>query len=58
MIQAYLDTKNPDDSWIAGSIGLAYWSTSRIFQLALRPRERGGRLERLGLEVGHLLALP
>jgi cellulose synthase/poly-beta-1,6-N-acetylglucosamine synthase-like glycosyltransferase len=45
LIQAYLDTKNPDDSWIAGSIALAYWSTSRIFQLA---RARLGLCSALG----------
>ncbi|MCR4404577.1 MAG: glycosyltransferase family 2 protein [Candidatus Acetothermia bacterium] len=45
VIQAYLDTKNPDDSWIAGSIALAYWSTSRIFQLA---RSRLGLCSALG----------
>lgn len=54
VIQAYLDTKNPDDSWIAGSIGLAYWATSRIFQLA---RSRLGLCSALG-GTGMCIATP
>lgn len=34
VIQGYLDSKNPDDSWITISYALAYWITNRVFQLA------------------------
>lgn len=33
VIQGYLDTKNPHDSWIAGNYAIAYWISNRIFQL-------------------------
>ncbi|EIT87393.1 glycosyl transferase family protein [Fictibacillus macauensis ZFHKF-1] len=32
--QAYLDTKNPKDSWVTKSIAYAYWSTNHIYQLS------------------------
>ncbi|MFT4414726.1 glycosyltransferase family 2 protein [Fredinandcohnia humi] len=32
--QAYLDTKNPDDTWVTKSYAFSYWSTNRIFQNA------------------------
>jgi cellulose synthase/poly-beta-1,6-N-acetylglucosamine synthase-like glycosyltransferase len=34
VIQGYLDSKNPDDSWVTISYALAYWITNRVFQLA------------------------
>lgn len=34
VIQGYLDSKNPDDSWVTLSNALAYWITNRVFQLA------------------------
>ncbi|MCX7695885.1 MAG: glycosyltransferase [Caloramator sp.] len=45
VIQGYLDTKNPDDSWITVSSALAYWITSRAFQLS---RENLGLCAALG----------
>jgi cellulose synthase/poly-beta-1,6-N-acetylglucosamine synthase-like glycosyltransferase len=45
VIQGYLDTKNPNDTWITKSYAFAYWSTNRIFQLA---RERIGLSAQLG----------
>ncbi len=33
-IQAYLDTKNPNDSWVTASYATAYWSMNRMWQLA------------------------
>lgn len=33
-IQGYLDTKNPEDTWVSGSIGIAYWTTNRLWQAA------------------------
>lgn len=34
VIQGYLDTKNPFDSWISVSYAVAYWFTNRMWQLA------------------------
>lgn len=45
VIQAYLDTKNPMDTWVTRSIALAYRVTNRFWQ---RPRERLGLSAALG----------
>jgi cellulose synthase/poly-beta-1,6-N-acetylglucosamine synthase-like glycosyltransferase len=37
VIQGYLDTKNPDDSWITSAYGITYWFCNRLWQL---PRTR------------------
>lgn len=34
VIQGYLDSKNPGDSFIAASYSAAFWTNNRIFQLA------------------------
>ncbi|WP_010680958.1 glycosyltransferase family 2 protein [Acetivibrio cellulolyticus] len=34
VIQGYLDSKNPTDSFVAASYSIAFWINSRIFQLA------------------------
>lgn len=34
VVQGYLDSKNPDDSWIAYAYSLAFWSQNRMFQLS------------------------
>jgi cellulose synthase/poly-beta-1,6-N-acetylglucosamine synthase-like glycosyltransferase len=44
-IQAYLDTKNPDASWVTRSIALSYWVTNRFW---LRARTRLGLPATLG----------
>ena len=33
VIQAYLDTKNPDDTWITWMYAISYWITARYIQL-------------------------
>lgn len=33
VIQGYLDTKNPSDSWITGAYGITYWFCNRLWQL-------------------------
>jgi len=37
VIQGYLDTKNPNDSWITAAYGITYWFCNRLWQL---PRTR------------------
>lgn len=39
VVQGYVDSKNPFDSWITSAYSLSFWSISRIFQL---PRYRLG----------------
>lgn len=34
VIQGYIDSKNPDDSWITASYSIAFWSSNRLFQCA------------------------
>ncbi|MHB9923853.1 glycosyltransferase family 2 protein [Clostridium botulinum] len=34
VVQGYIDSKNPDDSWITGSYSIAFWTANRLFQLA------------------------
>lgn len=34
VVQGYIDSKNPDDSWVATSYSIAFWSQNRMFQLA------------------------
>lgn len=33
VVQGYLDSKNPHDSWVTESYAISYWSTNRLFQL-------------------------
>jgi cellulose synthase/poly-beta-1,6-N-acetylglucosamine synthase-like glycosyltransferase len=34
VVQGYLDSKNPVDTWITGSYSIAFWTNNRMFQLA------------------------
>ncbi len=34
VVQGYLDSKNPEDTWITGSYSISFWSNNRMFQLA------------------------
>ncbi|MBU5344989.1 glycosyl transferase family 2 [Paenibacillus sp. LC231] len=34
VIQGYIDTKNPEDSWITASYGVSYWYINRLWQLS------------------------
>ncbi|MFD0620483.1 MULTISPECIES: glycosyltransferase family 2 protein [Paenibacillus] len=36
VIQGYLDTKNPHDSWITAAYGVTYWYCNRLWQLSRR----------------------
>lgn len=36
VIQGYLDSKNPFDSWVTVSMAISYWYTNRMWQLARR----------------------
>ncbi|MCX8128544.1 MAG: glycosyltransferase [Clostridia bacterium] len=33
VIQGYLDSKNPMDSWVSGNYSISYWTSNRLFQL-------------------------
>ncbi|WP_040950445.1 glycosyltransferase family 2 protein [Gorillibacterium massiliense] len=45
VIQAYLDTKNPQDSWITSAYAVTYWYCNRLWQL---PRTNLGLANYLG----------
>lgn len=34
VVQAYLDTKNPHDSWITSSYAVSYWYCNRLWQMS------------------------
>ncbi|MBW7456183.1 glycosyltransferase family 2 protein [Paenibacillus sepulcri] len=36
VIQGYLDTKNPADSWVTASYAITYWYCNRLWQLSRR----------------------
>lgn len=33
VVQGYIDSKNPDDSWITEAYSIAFWSANRMFQM-------------------------
>ncbi|WP_252224731.1 glycosyltransferase family 2 protein [Clostridium sp. ZBS2] len=45
VVQGYIDSKNPEDSWIATSYSIAFWTQNRMFQLA---RENVGFSNQIG----------
>lgn len=60
VVQGYLDTKNPDDSWVTKAISTGYSVSSRLFQLS---RENLGMSAALGgtgycIRVATLRAFP
>lgn len=34
VVQGYIDSKNPNDSWITASYSIAFWAQNRMFQLS------------------------
>lgn len=34
VVQGYLDSKNPNDTWITGVYSVAFWTSNRMFQLS------------------------
>jgi len=44
IIQCYLDSKNPFDTWVTNTFSIAFWVTNRLLQLA---RYNTGRLSNL-----------
>jgi cellulose synthase/poly-beta-1,6-N-acetylglucosamine synthase-like glycosyltransferase len=34
VVQGYIDSKNPDDSWITESYSISFWTANRLFQLS------------------------
>jgi cellulose synthase/poly-beta-1,6-N-acetylglucosamine synthase-like glycosyltransferase len=34
VVQGYLDSKNPYDTWITGTYSVAFWTSNRMFQLS------------------------
>jgi cellulose synthase/poly-beta-1,6-N-acetylglucosamine synthase-like glycosyltransferase len=44
VVQGYLDTKNPDDTWVTKAIATAYWISNRLWQLARSNLKLGNAL--------------
>jgi cellulose synthase/poly-beta-1,6-N-acetylglucosamine synthase-like glycosyltransferase len=36
VVQGYLDSKNPYDTWVTGTYSVAFWTSNRMFQLSRR----------------------
>jgi cellulose synthase/poly-beta-1,6-N-acetylglucosamine synthase-like glycosyltransferase len=51
VIQGYLDSKNPDDTWVTKSYSFAYWSTNRIYQLVREHLQLTAQLGGTGVTV-------
>ena len=34
LIQGYLDSKNPNDTWISGTFSIAFWVINHVYHLA------------------------
>ena len=34
VVQGYIDSKNPNDSWVSYSYSLGFWSTNKLFQVS------------------------
>jgi len=49
VIQGYLDTKNPDDTWITKSYAISYWYMARIWQVARQKLHLSGALGGTGM---------
>ncbi|MCM8710474.1 glycosyltransferase [Clostridium sp. SYSU_GA19001] len=45
VVQGYLDSKNPHDTWITGAYSVAFWTSNRMFQLS---RQNLGLSNQLG----------
>jgi cellulose synthase/poly-beta-1,6-N-acetylglucosamine synthase-like glycosyltransferase len=45
VVQGYLDSKNPNDTWVTGVYSIAFWTSNRMFQLS---RENLGLSNQLG----------
>lgn len=56
VVQGYIDSKNPNDSWIASSYSIAFWTQNRMYQLA---RSNFGLSNQIGgtgfaIDVGYI----
>ncbi|MCR6513617.1 MAG: glycosyltransferase family 2 protein [Clostridium chrysemydis] len=52
VVQGYIDSKNPNDSWIATAYSIAFWSQNRMFQLARRNVGLSNQLGGTGFAIG------
>lgn len=51
VVQGYIDTKNPNDTWISFSYAFAYWSQNRMYQLAKKNLGLSNQLGGTGFAV-------
>lgn len=51
VVQGYIDSKNPNDSWISYSYSIAFWSVNRLFQQSRANLKLGCQLCGTGFSV-------
>lgn len=51
VVQGYIDSKNPDDSWISYSYSIAFWSVNKLFQQSRYNLKLGCQLCGTGFSV-------
>lgn len=51
VVQGYIDSKNPDDSWISYSYSMAFWSVNKLFQQSRYNLKLGCQLCGTGFSV-------
>ncbi len=51
VVQGYIDSKNPNDSWISYSYSIAFWSVNRLFQQSRANLNLGCQLCGTGFSV-------
>ena len=54
-VQGYIDTKNPNDSWISHSYALWYWISNRMLQMGYHRLGLGCSLGGTGFALSHKL---
>jgi len=51
VVQGYVDSKNPNDTWITGSYSIAFWTANRFFQLARQNIKLSCQLNGTGFSI-------
>lgn len=51
VVQGFLDSKNPEDTWITGCYSISFWSSNRMFQLARNNLKLSNQLGGTGFAV-------
>ncbi|MCL1789922.1 MAG: glycosyltransferase [Peptococcaceae bacterium] len=55
IVQGYLDTKNPYDTWVTNSFAISFWMVNRMLQLARHHLKLSGLLAGTGMCISYQL---